>query len=182
MAPFLTRREALGGAAAALVLGSCGGGDPPPGGGPRPGSGAALYSSLLALQHAAVAAYGACEEVLHGNALTQVRAIREQERQIGTRLATLITDLGGEPPAGKSAEEYARTFPRLRSEQDALHFADDLEQRQLRAYLDALNDLPREGQRVNTVGGASLHAQHLAAVRLLQGLPAAEGPFVTGSL
>jgi hypothetical protein len=182
MAPSLTRREALGGAAAALVLASCGGGDPPPGGGPRPGSGAALYSSLLALQHAAVAAYGACEEVLRGNALAQARAIREQERQIGTRFATLITDLGGTPPPGRSAEEYARTFPRLRSEADALHFANDLEQRQLRASFDALNDLPREGQRVNAVGAGSLHAQHLAAIRLLQGLPAAQGPFVTGAL
>src|SRR5829696_8698973 len=59
MALSLTRREALGGAAAALILASCGGGDPPPSTGPRPGSGAALLGSLLALEHAAVAAYAA---------------------------------------------------------------------------------------------------------------------------
>ena len=71
MAPSITRREALGGAAAALVLASCGGGDPPPGGGPKPGSGAALLGSLLALEHAVVAAYAACEEVLSGGVLRE---------------------------------------------------------------------------------------------------------------
>src|SRR5215210_6560318 len=72
MAPYLTRREALGGAAAALVLASCGGGDPPPATGPRPGSGAALLGSLLALERASFAAYGACLDVLSGHARQQV--------------------------------------------------------------------------------------------------------------
>ncbi len=182
MAPFLTRREALGGAAAALVLGSCGGGDPPPAGGPRPGSGAALYGSLLALQHAVVAAYGACEEVLRGDALREARAIREHERSIAGRLETVITGLGGNPPAGKSAEEYARTFPRLRDAADALHFADDLEQSQVRSYLDALSDFPAAGARATAADIAAAHAAHLAAIRVLRGEPAAEGPFVTGAL
>ena len=182
MAPSLTRREALGGAAAALVLASCGGGDPPPAGGARPGSDAALYGSLLALQHATVAAYGACEEVLRGEALAEARAIREQERAVAGRLAIVITGLGGDPPSGKSAEEYAGTFPRLRSAADALHFADDLEQRQLRAYLDALTDFPGAGDRATAADIGAGQAAHLAAIRVLRGLPAAEGPFVTGAL
>ena len=181
MAPSLTRREALGGAAAALVLGSCGG-DPPPGRGPRPGSGAALYGSLLALQNATVAAYGACEEVLRGEALAQARAIREQERAVAGRLAIAITGLGGDPPSGKSAEDYAGTFPRLRSAADALHFADDLEQRQLRAYLDALTDFAGAGDRATAADIGAGQAAHLAAIRVLRGLQAAEGPFVTGAL
>ena len=73
MARSITRREAFGGAAAALVLASCGGGDPPPGGGPKPGSGAALLGSLLALEHAVVAAYVTCEDVLRGDALRNAR-------------------------------------------------------------------------------------------------------------
>jgi ferritin-like protein len=182
MAPQLTRREALGGAAAALVLASCGGGDPPPARGPRPGSGAALFGSLLALQHAAVAAYGACAEVLRGDALAQTRAIREQERELAARLSVVLTGFGVEPPPGRNAEEYARTFPRLRNAADALHFADDLEQRQLRAYLDALTDFPTAGARATAADIGARQAAHLAAVRILQGLPAAEGPFVTGSL
>jgi hypothetical protein len=182
MAPYLTRREALGGAAAAVLLGSCGGGDPPPAEGPRADSGVARYASLLALQHAVVAAYGACEEVLRGDVLREARAIRVHERSMAGYIETAIIGLEGNPPAGKSAAEYARTFPRLRSESDALRFADDLEQQQVRAYLDALADFPSAGPRSSVADIASGHASHLAAIRVLRGLPAAEGPFVTGAL
>jgi rubrerythrin len=182
MAPSLTRREALGGLAAALVLASCGGGDPPPARGPRPGSGAALLGSLLALEHAAVAAYGACAEVVSGRALEQIHAVRAQERAHTIRLAQLIAGLGGNPPPGRSAEEYARTFPRLGSADDALRFAEDLEQRQVRAYLEALAELPDLALRKEAALICADEATHLAAVRVLQGLPAAQGPFVTGAL
>ena len=182
MAPSITRREALGGAAAALVIASCGGGDPAPGGGPRPGSGAALLGSLLALEHAVVAAYAACDEVLRGEALRNARAIEERERRHVTRLQGLIRGLGGDPPSGRSPEEYARTFPRLRTGRDALRFAEDLEQRQLRAYLEAVAELPDLGLRSAAAEIAAEEGEHLGTVRVLQGLPAAEGPFVTGAL
>jgi rubrerythrin len=182
MAPRVTRREALGGVAGALVLASCGGGDPPPGSGPRPGSGAALLGSLLALERATVAAYGACEEVLSGDALGSARAIAEQERAHATRLEGLIRDLGGDPPPGRSASEYERTFPRLRSAADALRFADHLEQRQVRAYLEALAELPDLDLRGAAAEIGADEGRHLAAVRVLQELPAAQGPFVTGAL
>ena len=182
MGSSITRREALGGAAAALVLASCGGGDAPPGGGPKPGSGAALLGSLLALEHAVVAAYASCEEVLRGDALRTARAIAEQEREHVARLQGLIRDLGGDPPAGRSAEEYARTFPRLRDEDDAMRFAEDLEQRQVRAYLEALTELPDLDLRTAAAQIGADEGAHLGAVRVLQGLPAAQGPFVTGAL
>ena len=182
MAPFLTRREALGGAAAALGLASCGGGDPPPSSGPRPGSGAALLGSLLALEHAVVAGYAACEQVLSGDTLRNTRTIAAQERAHVTRLQGLIRDLGGDPPPGRSAEEYARTFPRLREPGDALAFAEDLEQRQVRACLEALTELPDLGLRSAVAEIAADEGGQLAAVRVLQGLPAAQGPFVTGAL
>lgn len=182
MPPSLTRREALGGAAAALVLASCGGSDPAPAGRARPGSGAALLGSLLALEHAVVAAYRACEPKLDGDPLREVRAIVDQERGHVTRLQGLIRDLGGDPPHGRSAEEYARTFPLLGSADDALHFADELEQRQVRAYLEALGELPDLSLRGAAAEIAADEGEHLAAVRLMRGLPAAEGPFVTGAL
>jgi rubrerythrin len=182
MAPFLTRREALGGATAALVLASCGGGDPPPSTGPRPGPGAALLGSLLALEHAVVAAYAACEQVLSGGSLRNTRSIAEQEREHVTRLEAMIRDLGGHPPPGRSAEEYARTFPRLREPGDALAFAEDLEQRQVRAYLEALAELPDLELRTKAADIGADEGAHLAAVRVLQGLPPAQGPFVTGAL
>ena len=76
MAPSLTRREALGGAAAALVLASCGGGDPPPPRGADAGLGRRVAQLAARARARLVAAYGACLEVLRGDALAQVREIR----------------------------------------------------------------------------------------------------------
>jgi hypothetical protein len=182
MAPYVTRREALGGAAAALVLASCGGGDPPPATGPRPGSGIALLGSLLALERASFAAYGACLDVLSGNTRQQVHAIRAQERTHAAGLEGAIEDLGGTPPPGRSAAEYERTFPRLRTPEDALRFAEDLEERQVRAYLEAVAEFPALELRLRAAGICADEGNHLATVRVLQGLPAAQGPFVTGAL
>ena len=182
MAPFLTRREALGGAAASALLASCGGGEPPPTTGPRPGSGAALLGSLLALERAAIAAFGDCGEHLGGRALENIRAIGAEERKHANGLEQLIKDLGGEPAPGRSHAEYARSFPRLTSSADALRFAEDLKERELRAYLEALTDLPDVGLRAAASRACADEANHLAAIRVLRGLPAAQGPFVTGAL
>ena len=178
----MTRREALGGAAAALVLASCGGGDPPPSTGPRPGSGIALLGSLLALERASFAAYGACLEVLTGEARAEVHAIRAQERAHIAGLERAIQDLGGTPAPGRDRAEYERSFPTLRSPEDALRFAEDLEERQVRAYLEALTEFPALELRLTAAGICSDEANHLGTVRVLQGLPAAQGPFVTGAL
>jgi Ferritin-like domain len=182
MAPYVTRREALGGAAAAVVLASCGGGDPPPDTGPRAGSGAALLGSLLALERASFAAYGACLQVLDGHARTEIETVRMEERAHAVALEGLIHDLGGTPPPGRSAAEYERSFPRLRTAGDALRFAEDLEERQVRAYLEALTELPQLEQRFTAAGFGADESNHLATVRVLHGLPAAQGPFVTGAL
>jgi hypothetical protein len=182
MAPSVTRREAIGGAAAAVVLASCGGGDPPPTTGAKPGSGAALMTSLLALQRATVAAYGACEEVLRGDALAQVREIRADEQRMARSLEIVMTGDRIEIPPGRDPEEYARTFPRLESAEDALRFADHLEQRQVRAFLDAITDFPTEGYRGTAATIAWRQGVHLGMVRMLRGLPVAESPFVTGAL
>jgi rubrerythrin len=182
MAPLMTRREALGSAVAALALASCGGGDPPPTTGPPAGSGAALLGSLLALEHAALAAYAACAEALDGRARDELLAIRAQERGHAARLARMVTDLGGDPPPGRSREEYAHEFPRLASGADALRFAEDLKERQVRAYLDALTQLPERDLRLEAARICADEGSHLGAIRVLRGLPAAQGPFVTGAL
>ena len=182
MAPSLTRREALGGALAAAALASCGGGDPPPSTGPKPGSGAALLGSLLALERAAIAAFGDCAEHLDGHARENVRAIEAQERGHARRLEGMIRGLGGEPPPGRTAEEYARSFPHIETAADALSFAEDLKEREVRAYLEALTELPSLELRTLASRICADEGTHLGAIRVLRGLPAAQGPFVTGAL
>jgi Ferritin-like domain len=181
MRPTLTRRSALGGAAA-LGLASCGGGDPPPGGGPRAGSGAGLLSSIVALEHAAIAAWAAIGEVVSGDARRYARTIRQREVANAERVAALVRQLGGTPPRTRPVADYARLFPRLNTDADALHFARDLEERLVRAYLEGLRLLPDSEQRRAAAEIAVAQAEDLAVVHALAGGPAAPQPFVTGTL
>jgi hypothetical protein len=181
MRPALTRRAALGGAAA-LVLSSCGGSDPAPSEGPRAGSGAALLGSLVAQEHAAVAAWAAIGELLRGDGRAYARRIGDRELTHAARVGELIRELGGTPPEGRPESEYAPLFPRLENEADALHFARDLEEQLLRSYLDALRSLPEAEQRRAAAEIAAEEGADLAIVHVLAGEQAAPVPFVTGTL
>jgi hypothetical protein len=181
MRPTLTRRGALGGAAA-LALASCGGGDPPPATGPKAGSGAGLLNSIVALEHAAIAAWATIGGALTGDARRYAHAIRAREVDNAERVAGLVRGLGGTPPTARRARDYAPLFPVLRSEADALHFARDLEERLVRAYLEGLRLLPDPGQRRVAAEIAAAQAEDLAVVHVLAGGPAAPQPFVTGTL
>jgi rubrerythrin len=179
MSRGLTRRSAL--VAAAVGLSSCGGEDEPSPRGPRPGSGVALLNSLLALEHAAVAAYGALTGRLEGRARAAARVIREQERHHVRLLTETIDGVGGTPVAGRTPAEYAPLFPRLRDHEDALLLARDLEERLVRAYLEALADLPAGPLRRTVAGLATSESEHLAVVHGLHGDPVAAQAFVTGT-
>jgi rubrerythrin len=180
MAGSLTRRGALG--AAAVVLASCGSSDPPPNTGARPGSGAGLLNSILALEHAAVAAYATGAGLLRGEALRYAREIADQERGHVRRLEELIRGLGGTTARSRSPDEYARAFPRLHDGGDALRFARDLEERLVRAYLQALPKLPGAELRTAAAEIGADEGAHLAVINVLRGGPAAPQPFVTGTL
>lgn len=180
MSASLTRRGALG-AVAAAALASCGGDDPAPAGTPGAGSGAGLLNSLIALEHAAVAAWTAIAAVLGVMGRAQAKAIRARETDHVHRLSALVRDLGGTPPQGRPRGEYRPMFPKLDDEAAALRFARDLEERLVRGYLDALRSLPDSDQRRVAAEIAAEEAEDLAVVQLLSGEPAAPKAFVTGT-
>lgn len=98
------------------------------------------------------------------------------------RLDELIRGLGGTTARSRTPDEYARSFPVLHDGADALRFAHDLEERLVRAYLQALPKLPdAELRRAAAEIGADEGA-HLAVINVLRGIPAAPQPFVTGTL
>jgi rubrerythrin len=165
-----------------VLLASCGASDQPPATGARPGSGAGLLNSILALEHAVVAAYGMGAELLRGQALRYARQIEEQERGHVRRLEELIRGLGGTTARSRTPDEYARSFPRLRDSGDVLRFAKDLEERLVRAYLQALPKLPDAELRRAAAEIAAAEGAHLAVIHVLRGGPAAPQPFVTGAL
>jgi len=174
-----TRRGALGGAAA-LALASCGGRDDPSSGRPQAGSGAGLLNSIVALEHASVAAWAAIAVALPEGPRVQAEVIGRREVHHAKRVAMLVRELGGTPPESRPQSEYQPMFPRLRDEAAALHFARDLEERLVRAYLDALRSLPDTEQRRVAAEIAVEEAQDLAVVALLSGGSASTQAFVTG--
>lgn len=176
----LTRRAALSGAAA-VAFGSCGGDDPAPSGRPQAGSGAGLLNSLVALEHASVAAWSVIAYALGSEGRDQAEVIRRREIEHVERVSALVRELGGTPPRGRPAREYGEMFPELGDSADALHFARDLEERLVRAYLDALRSLPDPGQRRVAAEIAAEEAEDLAVVQLLAGAPASAQAFVTGT-
>ena len=97
------------------------------------------------------------------------------------RLSDLIRGLGGTPVPGRPASSYAPTFPRLRDADDALLLARDLEERLVRAHLDALMKLPAGPLRRAAAALATSEAEHLAVVNGLGGRPLAPQAFVTGT-
>jgi Ferritin-like domain len=177
----VTRRAALGGLAA-VALGSCGGDDPPPSDGPEAGSGAALLGSLAALELASAAAWDAIGERLGGEGRRYAAAIAKRERAHAERISGLIRDLGGEPPEGRTPEDYESQFALMRTEEEALAFAAHVEEQLIREHLDALRSLPREDQRRAVAEIAAEEAEDLAVAHSLAGEPAAQDPFVTGML
>ena len=176
----LTRRGAFGGVAA-LALASCGGTDPAPRGKPQAGSGAGLLNSIVALEHAGVAAWAAIVSPLSGDARAHARIIRRREIDHAERVSAPVRDLGGTPPEGRPRGEYEPMFPKLVDEAAALHFARDLEERLVRTYLDALRSLPDSRQRAAAAEIAAQEAEDLSVVQLLAGDPAATEAFVTGT-
>jgi rubrerythrin len=176
-----TRRALLGATVAGVALAGCGGDNEPPHRGSRREANAATLNSALAYEHALVAAYDTGEELLRGEALRGVREIAAQEREHVRLLTGLVRDLGAEPAPPRSRDEYRRSFPLMRDESDVLRFAADLEERAVRKYLEALAKLSDPELR-RTAGALGVdEAEHLAAVHLLQGEPAAPEPFVTGT-
>ena len=115
--------------------------------GPKAGSGAGLVNSIVALEHAAIAAWAAIGEVLSGDARGYAQTIRAREVDNAARVAELVRGVGGTPPSARRPEDYAPLFPRMRTPQDALQFARDLEERLVRAYLEGLRLLPGAEQR-----------------------------------
>lgn len=138
--------------------------------------------SLLARERAVIAAYETAVPVLRGEALRVAGEIREQELEHARVLEGLISERGVRPPSGRRREDYARSFPKLVTQADALRFLEDLEQRQVRAYLTALAELPQLEFRLRTADIGAEEATQLAAVRVLAGEPASPNPFETGAL
>jgi rubrerythrin len=172
----------LGAGGAAGLLAACGGGDGP-GGATREQLEARdlrLLGSALDMEHTVIAAYSAGAELLGDEARRHTRAIVAHERAHAERLTEAIEEMRGKPNPPRTPEEYRRAFPALRSEDDVLRFAIDLENASVRLYNEALPKFSEPELRLLAAAIATTEAQHAALLRGDLGRPQVPDAFVTG--
>jgi rubrerythrin len=175
-----TRRDLLaagGTAAVAALLTGCGGGGSHHSDRRRD---AGQLNMLLGYEHTAVAAYRAGSRFLRGGALALADRIVAQEHAHAGALERAVRGLGGRPVGPLRPDEYARSFPRLRDGSDALRFAQDLERRIVRAYLEVLQLVIDPRLRLRLAAIVACEAEHLAVISEERGQAVAPDAFVTG--
>jgi rubrerythrin len=139
-----------------------------------------LLGMALDMENTMLAAYAAGAELLRAGERQAVAGVVEQERLHAQRLAGVIRESGGRTNPPKTPEEYARSFPRLRSGRDTLRFAVDLENAAIRLYLEAMPFLSEPELRQTAAAIATSEAGHAAVLRGELGRPPVPDAFVTG--
>jgi rubrerythrin len=172
----LTRRSALAGAAASAAF---------------PGvalaqdekatNRAALSSSLEVVQ-VAVVAYEAIVngDLLRGSAETTLRSFLGHENEHATALGEALEQMGAAQPTPPRRTEIPR-LGSLRSQQQALAFAIDLERRAISTYYRGARDL-KDANALKTLASImACDGQHVTVLRQLAGRPAVPRAFETGA-
>ncbi|HEX8742911.1 MAG TPA: ferritin-like domain-containing protein [Thermoleophilaceae bacterium] len=137
---------------------------------------AAALASLLDLERTATIAYGAMRRRLGPLA----GAFLDHERAHERALEKALSSLGVEPEPPRPRSAYASDFPPLRSREEALRFAQDVEETQIAAYGDAVPTLFTPELRVTVATILAVQAEHLAVVLGELDEPQAPRPFVVG--
>lgn len=138
-----------------------------------------ILDHLLYLERWTVAGYTASIPLLtRPRAKTAKQFLNEELQHTGELLSLLksVTKKSKGPPRPAS-------FPlgHPRDEQEVLALLHSLERRQITAYLDAIPRLAPGEVRAAVSTILSCDAQHVAILRLAQGLPAVPSALVTGS-
>jgi rubrerythrin len=187
----LSRRGALriaaagaaGGAATAFL--GCGGGDDdqdttetvsPE----RKRGDVAVLASLLDLERTAVISYEAVRARLEGRTRATADRFLTHERAHRRAVERAIVELGGRIAPPSPRREIESGFPPLRSAEDALRFAADVEQTQVDAYGDSLATLFTPELRVTVATIFAAQAEHLAVILGDLGEPQAPKAFLVG--
>jgi hypothetical protein len=183
------RRKLLSGAGAALVgigaLGLAGCGTSQPTGRkavkkvspPVEHADVEILGRLLALERRTVAAYTAGMPLLRRPEAKMAKQFLYEEFQHTGELLALIKAAGGEDPP--RAESYDLGHPR--DDQEVLKLLHSLERDQIGAYLHAIPRLKPGPVRAAAASILASDAQHIAILRLTQGMVPAPSPFVTAA-
>lgn len=136
-----------------------------------------ILNGALDLELLAVAAYKAAAPRMRGRVLEIGKRFLEQEQEHADGLATAIEDVGGTPNRPKSSYD----FPRMRTQQDVLRFAVELENTAIAAYIDALPKFSQGELRATVASIVTNEAEHVAVLLDARGMQPVPEAFVTGS-
>ena len=135
-----------------------------------------VLNGALDLELMAVAAYKAGAGRLKGELLQVAKLFLEHEQEHADALAAAIRDAGGKPNRARSSY----SFPRMRSQEDVLRFAVELENTAIAAYIDALPKLGKGDLRATAAAIIANEAEHVAVLLGALGEEQVPGAFVVG--
>lgn len=139
----------------------------------------AILNAAIAAEHNAIAAYGvgAGSGLLKGAVLTLATTFQGHHKQHVDVLSGVVTKLGGQPAAAKAS--YTFPVETLKTQNDVLRFAANLEKGAVSAYLGAV---PQFGDRELAKAAASIlgdEAMHWAVLRQAIGEEPVPAAFVS---
>jgi rubrerythrin len=111
-----------------------------------------------------VLAYGAIAERLTGSARAAAESFLAHERAHARAIERALGELDSRPAPPRPAGQYRSGFPRLRTEEDALRFALDVEDTQIAAYGESVASLFTPELRVTVATILATQAEHMAVV------------------
>jgi bacterioferritin (cytochrome b1) len=182
---MLAAAAGAGGGAAAVVA-ACGGG-----GGSKEvtetvspeqaRADAAALNALLDLERTAVLAYTLGQRHLSGAALALARRFMAHERAHQQAVEAAIRKLGAHPTRARPERSYTSSFPPLRTAQDVLRFALDVENTQVSAYGDSLGTVVTPDLRATLLSILATEAEHMSVLLGELRQPQAPQALVTGN-
>jgi hypothetical protein len=135
-----------------------------------------ILTDLLDLERRTIAAYTAGMPLLPRPEAKTFRQFLYEELQHAGELLALIKGAGGSDPPRKASYDLGHpTDP-----EEVLSLLHRLESEQIAAYLHAIPRLRPNPVRAAAATILSSDAQHIAILRLTQGMVPAPSPFVTG--
>jgi hypothetical protein len=138
-----------------------------------------ILNAAIAAEHNAIAAYGvgAGSGLLKGGVLTLATTFQGHHKQHVDVLSGVVTKLGGKPAAAKAS--YSFPVETLKTQNDVLRFAANLEKGAVSAYLGAV---PKFGDHELAKAAASIlgdEAMHWAILRQAVGDDPVPAAFVS---
>lgn len=137
----------------------------------------AILNDALSLELTAVEAYTQALPLMRGAVAAVTAEFLSQEREHAAAIERAIRDLGGRPT--KEIQEF--DLSDVRTQEEALHFADNLENVAIAAYVDSIPKLSSGDLRTTAAQIAANEAEHVTVLQAALGNPPVASAFVSGN-